>query len=223
MRAPVVVVLSSCALCLAQTPTDLRRPRQLAPRRRLGGKRSNPSYSYGEDGSYDYGGGDSSYSYDSYDYGSYDSSYGTATGGGGAGPPKLGRGARCKLPNGEAGFLCSDEDSTCIPGAHRCDAVFQCPDNSDEHGCHLECLLFEGEGSLKCADGKGCVGKAKQCDGHSDCADGSDELGCGFECTMPQGSAGFECSDKKCIHESQSCDGKADCADGSDEMSCGYQ
>lgn len=113
-------------------------------------------------------------------------------------------------------FRCADD--RCIPGAQRCNGVYDCPDFSDEDDCNSTCQPNE----FRCPKQNLCISKMYLCDGDNDCADGSDEMNC--TCLQNQ----FRCDDGRCIEKRWRCDGWMDCFDYSDEsielcsgISCG--
>ena len=119
----------------------------------FGGGGGGGKHSTGDTGSYG--------SYNTYSY----ESYGEGGGGG------WGNIFACTMADGKTkGFAC--KDGTCIPGSHECDDTRQCPDGSDEQGCHFECLLQTGLDGYRCPDGS-CVLGSRVCDGDSNCPGGA--------------------------------------------------
>ncbi|XP_055063524.2 MAM and LDL-receptor class A domain-containing protein 1 isoform X1 [Misgurnus anguillicaudatus] len=74
-------------------------------------------------------------------------------------------------------FSC--RNNTCIPALLRCDAVSDCPNGEDEHGCPIrECA----DGELVCEVTGNCIPYQRRCDGIVDCSSfNSDESSC-YEC-----------------------------------------
>ncbi|XP_071795611.1 uncharacterized protein [Asterias amurensis] len=71
-----------------------------------------------------------------------------------------------------ARFLCDSGDA-CVDRAGRCDAVLDCPDQSDERNCGHLCPLKE-----RCNNGTTCLQRRFHCDSIIDCPNGEDEQLC---------------------------------------------
>ncbi|XP_002735699.1 uncharacterized protein LOC100376522 [Saccoglossus kowalevskii] len=107
----------------------------------------------------------------------------------------------CALKYGiEYSYICAD-DSVCLTESVLCDNFENCPDGSDEFGCHGErpdpwnnedepkdgkpyefnqCrLVFPGT-QLKCVGENRCVADSDVCDGFQNCKNNGDELDCGY-------------------------------------------
>ncbi|XP_038052753.1 G-protein coupled receptor GRL101-like [Patiria miniata] len=69
-------------------------------------------------------------------------------------------------------FLC-DDHSICLSQNGRCDAIIDCPDQSDERNCPRSCPSNE-----YCANTSACLRRRYHCDGIPDCARGEDEKSC---------------------------------------------
>ncbi|XP_057191697.1 MAM and LDL-receptor class A domain-containing protein 1 [Triplophysa rosa] len=70
-------------------------------------------------------------------------------------------------------------NSTCIPALLLCDAVLDCPNGEDEHGCPIKQC---NDGELVCEATADCVAFYSRCDGVDDCPSfNSDESSC-YEC-----------------------------------------
>ncbi|XP_002730803.1 CD320 antigen-like [Saccoglossus kowalevskii] len=87
-------------------------------------------------------------------------------------------------------FNCAGGSPACIPIRHRCDAIIDCDDGSDEVGD--ECITKHAEDCkssfkdkqdkgiewFECRDNGMCLDKCRKCDGICDCLDQSDEKDC---------------------------------------------
>ncbi|WAR11363.1 GR101-like protein, partial [Mya arenaria] len=73
--------------------------------------------------------------------------------------------------NPDSEFTCNN--GQCIPLADRCDASFQCLDNSDE----LNCAFCNDQRAFTCTK-RQCIPKHYVCDDVTDCLDQSDEKNC---------------------------------------------
>ncbi|CAG0880399.1 unnamed protein product, partial [Darwinula stevensoni] len=72
-------------------------------------------------------------------------------------------------------FRCQ-ENGMCIPLQWKCDGFIDCPDESDERGCHPPPLNETCKyPEMLCSDGSKCINLKKACDGTADCLDASDE------------------------------------------------
>ncbi|XP_024940142.1 sortilin-related receptor isoform X2 [Cephus cinctus] len=89
------------------------------------------------------------------------------------------------LPRGcrEDQFMCRT-DGSCVPLSNICNDVAECPDRSDELGCHKEdhpsppTTPSCSPGYIPCDDGTRCFPRTSYCDGKKDCVDGFDEKDC---------------------------------------------
>lgn len=113
-----------------------------------------------------------------------------------------------------------------MPLCSRCDGQPDCPDGSDEGGCHTEDVACGPRGQ-RCGHGGPCVPVERLCDGRRDCPDDSDESvpACGPLALAPEPppclKEEFRClPDADCFPVSWVCDGHPDCPDGRDERGC---
>ncbi|XP_066965472.1 low-density lipoprotein receptor-like [Macrobrachium rosenbergii] len=104
------------------------------------------------------------------------------------------------------------EDRSCIPRRWRCNAVSDCFNDTDEHGCD-NCP----EGFFFCSEMK-CIEGYRVCDGQMDCNHGEDENKC--EEKKNDACEGFQCLSGLCLHSTFFCDGIYDCDEGEDELLC---